>query len=84
MGQTDIHMKRHYGNSTMDKQMNVIPLHTDSHQNLCNSLCVYLVHVYTIFIKKIHSLVSENMFGQKEISRLLTAGHGDSMCHHFP
>lgn len=35
----------------MDKQMNVIPLHTDSHQNLCISLCVYSVHVYTIFIK---------------------------------
>lgn len=45
--------------------MNVIPLHIDSHQNLCISLCVYSVHVYTIFIK-IHSLVSKNMFRQKK------------------
>lgn len=46
-------------------------------------LCVFGARLYN-FHKKLHSLVSENMFGQKEISRLLTAGHGDSMCHHFP
>lgn len=73
MGQTDIHMKRHYGNSTMDKQMNVIPLHINSHQNLCISLCVYSVHVYTIFIK-IHSLVSENMFGPKKKNIMTSDG----------
>lgn len=66
MGQTDIHMKRHYGNSTMDKQMNVIPLQIDSHQNLCISLCVYLVHVYIIFIKNSFTSFRKHVWTKKK------------------
>lgn len=54
-------------NATMDKQMNVIPLHIDSHQNLCISLCVYSVHVYTIFIKNPFTSFRKHVWTKRNI-----------------